>query len=406
MDTTHLFIEPVDALFLRGNRLFGDPGSFGEALVPPWPSVAAGAIRSALLAHRGYDPARFARGEIAGDAELGTPARPGTLAITCFQLARRSADGAVEPLYGLPADLSITGCDTGGDGDEHAGVSDERYDVRQVRPHEPPAGVRTSAATRHLAVLAEPRRSKPLAGHWLTSSGWRHYLDGAAVAPEHVVKADDLWRLDTRIGIALDPVKRRASTGALFTSQGVVFRKREHGGNSAGGDGAGHDVGFLAGVAGTSLPDAMTLRLGGDGRAAVAAQEKAVRTPDVDYERIAEAGRCRLILTTPGLFEGGWRPTGVTGAGRELRFDLHGVQARVVCAAAPRSEVVSGFDLAERRPKPAQRTAPAGAVYWLDDLDATADALRKLAVRGLWSDPVENVVRRAEGFNRFTFGTY
>ena len=32
MDTTHLFIEPVDALFLRGNRLFGDPGSFGEAL--------------------------------------------------------------------------------------------------------------------------------------------------------------------------------------------------------------------------------------------------------------------------------------------------------------------------------------------------------------------------------------
>ena len=406
MDTTHLFIEPVDALFLRGNRLFGDPGSFGEALVPPWPSVAAGAIRSALLAHRGYDPARFARGEIAGDAELGTPARPGTLAVTCFQLARRSADGAVEPLYGLPADLSITGCDTGGGGDEHAGVSDERYDVRQVRPHEPPAGVRTSAATRHLAVLAEPRRSKPLAGYWLTSSGWRHYLDGAAVAPEHVVKADDLWRLDTRIGIALDPVKRRASTGALFTSQGVVFRKREHGGNSAGGDGAGHDVGFLAGVAGAALPDAMTLRLGGDGRAAVATQEKAVRAPDVDYERIAEARRCRLILTTPGLFEGGWRPTGVTGDSRELRFDLHGVQARVVCAAAQRSEVVSGFDLAERRPKPAQRAAPAGAVYWLDDLDATADALRKLAVRGLWSDPVENVVRRAEGFNRFTFGTY
>lgn len=405
MDTTHLFIEPVDALFLRGNRLFGDPGSFGEALIPPWPSVAAGAIRSALLAHRGYDPARFARGEIAGDAELGAPARPGTLAITCFQLARRSADGAVEPLYGFPADLSITG-DAVGSGAGRTGGDDGHCEVRRLRPHKPPVGVRTSAATRHLAVLAEPRRSKPLAGHWLTSSGWRHYLDGGAIAPEHVVKTDDLWRLDTRIGIALDPVKRRASTGALFTSQGIVFRKREHGGNSAGGAGAGHDVGFLAGVAGAALPDAMTLRLGGDGRAAVAEQEKAVRAPDVDYARIAEAGRCRLILTTPGLFEGGWRPTGVTGAGRELRFDLHGVQARVVCAAVPRSEVVSGFDLAERRPKPAQRAAPAGAVYWLDDLDATAAALRKLAVRGLWSDPAENVVRWAEGFNRFTFGTY
>jgi CRISPR-associated protein Cmr3 len=50
-----LFIEPLDVLFLRGNKLFGDPGSFGESLVPPWPSVAAGAIRSALLAHKRVD---------------------------------------------------------------------------------------------------------------------------------------------------------------------------------------------------------------------------------------------------------------------------------------------------------------------------------------------------------------
>ena len=31
------FIEPLDVLFLRGNQLFGDPGSYGECLVPPWP---------------------------------------------------------------------------------------------------------------------------------------------------------------------------------------------------------------------------------------------------------------------------------------------------------------------------------------------------------------------------------
>ena len=47
MATTH-FIEPVDILFLRGNRLFGDAGSFGESLTPPWPSVVAGALRSGL----------------------------------------------------------------------------------------------------------------------------------------------------------------------------------------------------------------------------------------------------------------------------------------------------------------------------------------------------------------------
>ena len=402
MEITHLFIDPIDTLFLRGNRLFGDPGSFGDALVPPWPSVAAGALRSALLVHRGHDPARFARGEIADDPELGTPARPGSFLITRFQMARRGADGTVEPLHGLPADLSVTRRATEND-------RDEGREGRRIRPHSPPNGVRASAATRSFAVLAEPRRSKPLSGYWLTSEGWRRYLDGhQEIDQRHLVPSGDLWRLDTRIGIALDPLKRRASDGALFTSQGIVFRKREHGRNDGAPDtGAGHDVGFLVGVSGATLPDALTLRFGGDGRA-VEATRVDVHAPETDYDGIAAARCCRLILTTPGLFEGGWKPAGVAGDGRDLRFDLHGVRARVVCAAVPRSEVISGFDLAKRPPgpKPAQRAAPAGSVYWLDELDATADALRNLAARGLWPDRGENAARRAEGFNRFTFGAY
>ena len=395
MEVAHVFIDPIDTLFLRGNRLFGEPGSFGAALVPPWPSVAAGALRSALLVHGGHDPARFTRGEITDDAELGTPARPGSFLITGFQIARRARDGAVEPLYGLPADLSVASRD-----------NESGREVRLIQPKEAPNGVRASATTRSLAVLATPRRSKPLSGHLLTAAGWRQYLDGSKIDPKHLLPSSDLWRLDTRIGIALDPLKRRASDGALFTSQGIVFRKREHGGiDSASNTGAGCDVGFLAGVSGATLPDALTLRFGGDGRTAEATRVE-VCTSEIDYSAIAQRRRCRLILTTPGLFEGGWKPTGVTGDGRDLCFDLHGVRARIVCAAVPRAEVISGFDLAERRPKPAQRAAPAGSVYWLDDLDATADALRNLAARGLWRDVGENAARRAEGFNRFTFGAY
>lgn len=58
------FLEPLDVLFLRGNRLFGDAGSYGESMVPPWPSAVAGAIRSAILARDGIDPAAFGTGEI------------------------------------------------------------------------------------------------------------------------------------------------------------------------------------------------------------------------------------------------------------------------------------------------------------------------------------------------------
>ncbi|MEN9559070.1 MAG: hypothetical protein RLZZ502_281, partial [Pseudomonadota bacterium] len=72
MSPTTLFIEPLDVLFLRGNKLFGAAGSFGDCLVPPRPAVASGAIRSALLANKNIDITAFAKGEI-NDAELGTP---------------------------------------------------------------------------------------------------------------------------------------------------------------------------------------------------------------------------------------------------------------------------------------------------------------------------------------------
>lgn len=400
MGATLHFIEPIDILFLRGNKLFGDPGSFGESQVPPWPSVAAGALRSALVVHRGYDPLRFARGGV-DDPELGTPARPGLFTVTRFQIARRYADGTVEPLYRMPADVSITRSETRR-GDEKGNL-----EIRRLGPHALPMGVQASAATALLAVLPESRRGKPYAGYWLSGGGWSAYLEGRRIDPEkHLIASEALWSLDSRIGVALDPDRRRAADGALFTSEGVVFLKRETSREAGTNDTRrGYDAGFLVEVSGATLPDTAMLRFGGDGRAATATRVE-MCLPEVDYEEVAMAGRCRLILTAPGLFEGGWKPTGVTGSGSDLRFGLRGVRARLVCAAVPRAEVVSGFDVAEERPKAAQRAAPPGSVYWLDDLDATADALRKLAGCGLWSEPAENGVRRAEGFNRIAFGMY
>ena len=391
------FIEPLDILFLRGNKLFGDPGSFGESLIPPWPSVAAGALRSALLAHKGTDLARFAGNEI-DDPELGSPERPGSFRVTAFHLARRSQDGPTgsEPLLPLPADLGLARQDDG------------KLEIRRLAPlpyrDGPHRDILCSTATPSLAVLPERRRGKPEAGFWLTGEGWGRHLRGEELDPDvHLLPKSALWRIDTRIGVGLDPARRTAAEGKLFTMQAIALRKAEHHRQEPEGD--RFDVGFLAETTGAEMPETLTLRFGGDGRGALARQVSAV-LPEPDYAAIAEAGRCRMILTTPGLFPGGWRPTGTEGSGSELRFRLHSVAARLTCAAVPRSEIVSGFDIARRRPKPAQRAAPVGSVYWLEDLDATPEALRNLAVRGLWSEPVDNTARRAEGFNRCAFAEY
>src|SRR5690625_7320166 len=76
MPMNALFLDPVDILLFRGNRLFGEPGSHGDALVPPWPSVVAGALRSRMLVDEGIDLTRFAANQI-DHPELGSPAQPG-----------------------------------------------------------------------------------------------------------------------------------------------------------------------------------------------------------------------------------------------------------------------------------------------------------------------------------------
>jgi len=392
------FIEPLDVLFLRGNKLFGDPGSYGEALVPPWPSVAAGALRSRMLADAGVDFAQFARGGITHPT-LGTPEAPGSFRVTSFQLARRYGDGRLDALLSLPADLVITE-----DGARNPSA-------RRLAPTEFAAGdgrlIASSAPFAYLPVLAETERSKPVSGYWLTGSGWRRYLAGETPQPADLIPSNALWRLEGRVGVGLDAVTRRAADGRLFTVQAVAMVKRGHACGAKQSNGtADYDVGFLAAVAGAEPPKEGTLRLGGDGRAA-ALVSATFDCPEPDYAAIAAAGRARLVLTSPGIFARGWQPTGTAEAVEGgFLFDLQGVRGRLVCAAVPRAEVVSGWDLAKWQPKAAQRAAPTGSVYWLKEIDASAEALRKLVERGLWSEPCEDVQRRAEGFNRFTFAAY
>jgi CRISPR-associated protein Cmr3 len=378
------FLEPLDVLFLRGNKLFGDPGSFGESLVPPWPSVVAGALRSRMLADDGVDITAFSAGQVEHPT-LGTPAKPGAFAVAAFHLARRHADGTVEALISPPADLVIS--------DDEQGSP---AIVRALKPTRPAPGLQSSSPFARLPVLAEHRRSKPTGGYWLTEMAWRKYLRGETPQATDLLDSTRLWTIDARVGVGLDVATRRAADGKLFTVQAVAMKKREH------ESGRGFDVGFLCGVTGAMPPADGLVRLGGDGRAA--AIHPAGSLPvEPDFDSISSARRCRLVLTSPGIFPNGWKLPGTSTDGA---FRLGEIKARLVCAAVPRGEVVSGWDLALQQPKPAQRAAPAGSVYWLEDLDANAGALRKLAEEGLWDGAWNDPQRRAEGFNRITFAAY
>lgn len=351
------FIEPVDVLSLRGNRSFGEPGSYGESMLPPWPSVAAGALRSLLFAQTRTlldDPDEFR--------------------LTDFRLARAAADRD-EAIYPLPADLALSG--------SHAAPV-----LRRLQPTPPADGLESSAALGMWPVLAEAERGKPLSGYWLSEAGWKRHLDGDLPEVGDLIASDALWQMETRIGVGLDALAHRAADGQLFSLQAVAFNP---------------GVGFMAASDGrTLMPQIGTLRLGGDGHAALLRPARC-SLPQADHAGIAGAGRARIILTAPGLFPDGWRLPGMQPDGQWALGDLRG---RIVAACVPRAEVVSGWDLDKKRPKPAMRAVPTGSVYWIEDLEATAPALDKLATHGLWPENPQDQSRRIEGYNRFAFAAF
>ena len=381
MSVEYRFIEPLDVLFLRGNKLFGDPGSYGESLIPPWPSVAAGAIRSRMLVDRRIDLAAFAAGEITHDTELGTPKEPGSFTLSGFYLARKNDAGKAEVLLPPPADLVISKTDDG------------ELSISRLSPQT--INLPSSFPLPLLPVLAQgKKRSKPETGYWLTQAGWAVYVKGETPSPEQLVQASQLWSFDARVGIGMSAATRSVEEGKLFSAQAIAMKE---------------GIGFVAAVTGAQPPADGLLRFGGDGRAASIETIDAI-LPEPDYQAIAKARRCRLVLTSPGLFMEGWKLPSSDNANQQntgARISLPGgLTARLVSAAIPRAETLSGWDLANWQPKPAQRVAPTGSVYWLDDLEATPDALCNLVNSGLWGEPCENNVRRAEGFNRCAIGAW
>lgn len=391
MTREYRFVQPVDTLSIRGNKLFGDPGSFGESSFPPRPSVLAGAFRSMLLAGASNEIEKFAANGRLSDKELdrilGTPEQPGDFTLTGLFPARRDRDGKIDLFLSLPADVL---------------VSDQGTKVRQLEPQALPDGVQAGGeGLPFIAMLRQSEPSKPEGDWLLNQAGLTAYLRGESLQSGHLEKLSGLLAREARIGVGIERDSRTAEEGKLFTVEHSMTVQPEHP-KERNGKPAEVTTGLAVGLAGCGgrLPREGFLRLGGDGRAAYFSSMPPPKF-DTPLERIEACRRFKLVLVTPGLFEQGWLPDGVSKEGETFRLKLHGLSARLACAAVARFEVISGWDLAKWSPKPAERVAPAGSVYWFDELQDDLNMLGKLAEQGWWPDSVDNerTARRAQGFN-------
>lgn len=383
MNMTYRFVNAVDTVSIRGNKLFGDAGSHGESTFPPRPSVLSGAFRSVLWATNRCDV---------------TAIKESSFAITGVFPARQDKQGKVELFLPLPADLLVTDKD---EKDKKAGKV-----VRKLEPQEMDKAIQHSQVSQlpMMPILRQGKPAKPENGWLLNQSGMAAYLRGEKLNETHITKQAELWSKESRIGIGLNRDSRTADDGKLFTVEHTVPKHSEN------WDEPKHNepkrkvanekmAGLVVGIAnGEGLPASGFIRLGGDGRAAEFSPTDApaiTPTPKTD--------KFKLVLLTPGLFAEGWLPNGIVEENSGYWLKLDGFKARLACAAVSRAEVVSGWDLENWKPKDAERTAPSGSVYWFDQSNYDFAALDKLVTQGLWADSLDNEAmksRRAEGYNR------
>jgi CRISPR-associated protein Cmr3 len=262
-------------------------------------------------------------------------------------------------------------------------------------------GISAGAELPWVPVLPSPKPVKPRHGCWLTADGLGRYLDGGTPEPGHVVHEAQLWASDPRLGIALDGGSRTAARGMIYTAETVALRP---------------EVSFVVGVDGVPeplLPRDGLVRLGGDGRGA-RLEPCTIAAP---WSARPAQRYFTITLATLGLFPRGWLLPGVHRAGEGLELRIEGLRARLLAATVPRFEVVSGWDLALHRPKPAQRASPRGSTYFFEVGHGDPGCLEQLVNEGLWpllASEMEGddgagsawLQRKAEGFNNVWVGSW
>lgn len=373
------FLQPLDVLYLRGNRLFGGAGDYAEALMPPWPSLVSGALRSRMMADAEVDWHAFKRGSYQSNIRdvIGTPENPGSFSVRQFTVAKKNKD-TFSCFYPIPMDLYLT-------------IKNKKPQLTYLQPQSAIKGIHSNARLKQYAVLKTSGRSKPESGYWLNDSGWKKYHAGDPILENDIQAINALWKRDLRLGIAIDQQSKTAEESKIYTTEVIQFMP---------------DIGFMVSVmgGGETLANDGLIRLGADGHAA----HVSLATPhsaDSHWDTIKSQNKFRLVTITPAIFEAGWLPPGINKESRVLI--IGNSKARLVCASLPRNQVISGWDLVNWRPKDALKTVPVGSVYWFDQFEGDISDLQKLQQNGFWQlteYPDNN--RKAEGFNHLTIAPW
>ncbi len=389
-------IEPHDPLIVRDGRPFGpDPSARAISLSFPFPSTTTGGVRTREgLNAKGF----FDRSKIEIE-QLKKIKVHGPLLV---QLAQ-NGDNIERWLAPAPADALLL--------EPEEPLKKDSALCKRLVPLSLLKGAETDLGTNNAisfmlvgqvrSDLRKPIKEAPHFWNWDTFETWLvdpSQYDGKTISLAHLGHSGP--QREHRLHVSMNPDTLTAKEGALFETSGLEFTS------------AGKDYGTrLSGARRLALAvvvdenEASNIQAGlaslGGERRMVSWRKSESDQPQCPPELLAaiiKEKACRVLLLTPAYFEQGYRPGWLV----EQR---HAVQPDLKAVAIQRPQVVSGWDLENKRPKPTRRLAPSGTVLFLSL--AGDDTAIEQWVKGIWMQCIsDNPQDRNDGFGLAVLGSW
>ncbi len=409
-------MEPRDPLLVRDGRPFGpDPGARAVSLPFPFPSTIAGGIR----ARAGVNEEGIFQYSSQNTGELDHLKALQVRGPLLVQLAADDEDITADAwLVPAPCDALLLPAKSAGPG---SGIAS----VRQLMPVQLPQGARTDLDQQALWLVRQPSsddQEKPLQplAYWYWERFKTWLLDPSRVAGGGIALNSLGLRgpeREQRMHVSIEAGREVAREGMLFETSGLEF-------TAAGSGRERFTAAKRLAVAVDVDENGYTIRPGvagfGGERRMVTWRKSSAKLPgwtDDLAEELARDQHCRLFLLTPGCFmqdDGTPPPKGYCpGAWFYDQATKHGVFIKLKACVVQRPQVVSGWDLAQGKPKPARRLAPAGTVYFLSlkggkrgEQRADKQAIRDW-IEATWMKCISDEEQdRRDGFGLAALGTW
>jgi CRISPR-associated protein Cmr3 len=363
MSREWLFIEANDVLMFRDSRPFAAGQNFkARSLFPPTPRTMQGVIRTHYLEVHGMDWSAFARRDVAPDVlkAIGGPDDLGELRLEGPFIAQ-AANGKLTRLVQAPLDLLQPKGDKG-----------TQQPILLAPEREP--SFKANAPFEGWRALRPAGKANLLdyetATGWLDDEGLAAYLQG--MSPAQIIGHEAVFEREDRVGIGLS--EHRTAQRSLFYEAQFIRPKP--------------NVGLLVGVNAGLFPDGQgMIAIGGEGRSGW--YRKVPYSPALPQ---ATEGRVKVVLLTPAYFSGGWQPANGDWS------PWLGAAARLVSLAIGKPLLISGWDLARKRPRPLHHYLPAGSVFFFEDA--------RVPDRPFTETPPDSPDAGAMGFGSFVAGNW